>query len=271
MRNKYWRLRRAGSNVIGRKYDCRRRITRTSMPYRKKMNPLISQVLEAAMLICFGLSWPTNAYKNYQARTAAGTSWQFIMLITVGYFAGIAAKIVSGSINWVLAIYILNLVFLAANWGVYFRNRALDKARVAQGAAATAAATANATHELKNVVFATDGSEQSVKAAVFAARTLDLADAKVRVLACAPDASAETKAGQCASTTAHALEQEGLAAICATRTGNPAAEIVAGADDCSADLVVMGSRGLTGLKTVLLGSVSRAVSENAGCPVLIVR
>ena len=36
------------------------------------------------MLICFGLSWPTNAYKSYRAKTAKGTSWQFIALITVG-------------------------------------------------------------------------------------------------------------------------------------------------------------------------------------------
>ena len=43
---------------------------------------MIAQVLEAAMLICFGLSWPINAYKNYKAGTAAGTSWQFILLIT---------------------------------------------------------------------------------------------------------------------------------------------------------------------------------------------
>ena len=42
----------------------------------------MAEVLEAVMLICFGLSWPMNAYKNYKARTAAGTSWQFILLIT---------------------------------------------------------------------------------------------------------------------------------------------------------------------------------------------
>ncbi len=62
----------------------------------------MAEVLEAIMLICFGLSWPLNAYKNYRAGTAAGTSWQFIALITAGYFAGIAAKFVSGNLNWVL-------------------------------------------------------------------------------------------------------------------------------------------------------------------------
>lgn len=65
----------------------------------------MAELLEAIMLICFGLSWPLNAYKNYRAGTAVGTSWQFIALITAGYFAGIAAKFVSGNLNWVLIVY----------------------------------------------------------------------------------------------------------------------------------------------------------------------
>ena len=89
----------------------------------------MAEALEAIMLICFGLSWPMNAYKNFKARTAAGTSWQFILLITLGYFAGIAAKFVSGTINWVLAVYFINVVCISANWVVYFRNRAIDRER----------------------------------------------------------------------------------------------------------------------------------------------
>lgn len=81
------------------------------------------------MLMCFGLSWPMNAYKGYRAETAVGTSWQFIALITLGYFAGIAAKFASGNINWVLAVYFINVVCIAANWLVYFRNRRLDAQR----------------------------------------------------------------------------------------------------------------------------------------------
>ncbi len=91
----------------------------------------MAELLEAIMLLCFGISWPLNAYKNYKAATAAGTSWQFIALITLGYFAGIAAKLVSGNINWVLIVYLINLVFLGFNWGVYFRNRRLDVTRSA--------------------------------------------------------------------------------------------------------------------------------------------
>ena len=89
----------------------------------------MAELLEAIMLICFGLSWPLNAYKNYRAGTAVGTSWQFIALITAGYFAGIAAKFVSGNLNWVLIVYVINVVCIAANWLVYFRNRRLDAQR----------------------------------------------------------------------------------------------------------------------------------------------
>ena len=87
----------------------------------------MAAVLEAIMLVCFGLSWPMNAYKSYKAGTAVGSSWQFIGLITLGYLAGIAAKFVAGNLNWVLAVYFLNLIFLGANWAVYFRNVKLDK------------------------------------------------------------------------------------------------------------------------------------------------
>ena len=66
----------------------------------------MAELLEAVMLICFGLSWPLNAYKNYKAGTAVGTSWQFIALITAGC--------------------------IAANWLVYFRNRRLDARRCSE-------------------------------------------------------------------------------------------------------------------------------------------
>lgn len=79
------------------------------------------------MLICFGISWPLNLVKAYKARTAKGTSLAFILLIITGYLAGIAAKLVSGNINYVLAAYLFNLVAVSLNLAVYFRNASLDK------------------------------------------------------------------------------------------------------------------------------------------------
>ena len=90
----------------------------------------MAAVLEAIMLVCFGLSWPINAVKAYKARTAAGTSWLFLGLITLGYFAGIAAKFVGGTVNWVLIVYFINVAALAANWLIFFRNKRLDHARM---------------------------------------------------------------------------------------------------------------------------------------------
>ena|SRR5918994_6009061 len=43
------------------------------------------------------------------------------------------------------------------------------------------------------------------------------------------------------------------------------------ANENSVDLIVMGSRGLTGFKRLLLGSVANAVVSNARCPVMVVR
>ncbi len=88
----------------------------------------MAEILEAIMLICFGLSWPINAYRSYLAKTAKGTSWQFIALITFGYFAGISAKIVSGNLNWVFAVYLINVICVGINWLVYFRNKRIDAA-----------------------------------------------------------------------------------------------------------------------------------------------
>ena len=87
----------------------------------------MSSVFETIMLVCFGLSWPINAIKAYKARTAKATSLPFILLIFVGYIAGISAKIVSGQINYVFIVYLINIVMVALNLVMYFRNVALDK------------------------------------------------------------------------------------------------------------------------------------------------
>lgn len=87
----------------------------------------MSTLLEAAMLVCFGLSWPINAIKAYKARTAKATSLPFILLIFAGYIAGTTAKIVSGNITYVFIVYLINLTTVMLNIVVYFRNVALDK------------------------------------------------------------------------------------------------------------------------------------------------
>ena len=54
------------------------------------------------------------------------------------------------------------------------------------------------------------------------------------------------------------------------RVGRADAEIVALAEEIEAGLVVLGSRGLGGVKRALMGSVSYSVVRHAHCPVLVV-
>lgn len=89
----------------------------------------MTQILEAAMLICFGFSWPMNVYKNFKAKTAKSMSLPFILLIISGYIAGICAKICSHNVSYVLVVYVLNLLIVAVNVVIYFVNRGYDKKR----------------------------------------------------------------------------------------------------------------------------------------------
>jgi len=91
----------------------------------------LAHLFEAGMLVCFGFSWPINVVKAYKAGTAKSTSLAFIFLIITGYILGISAKIINHQFNYVLAVYLLNLVIVFSNVLVYFRNRSLDKKREA--------------------------------------------------------------------------------------------------------------------------------------------
>jgi nucleotide-binding universal stress UspA family protein len=55
------------------------------------------------------------------------------------------------------------------------------------------------------------------------------------------------------------------------RMGQVALEIVALAEELGVGLIVMGSRGLGGVRRALMGSVSDSVVRYAHCPVLVVR
>lgn len=87
----------------------------------------MAQLLEAIMMICFGLSWPMALVKNIRAKSAKGMSLPFILLIISGYVAGTCAKVISNNITYVLIVYLLNLAIVTMNLVVYFYNRRLDK------------------------------------------------------------------------------------------------------------------------------------------------
>ena len=92
------------------------------------------EILEIIMILCFGASWPFNVVKSYRARTAKGKSLLFLVLIEIGYIAGIAAKLTNpadmaafGEKWYVLFFYVLNFTMVAADVVLYARNKRLDK------------------------------------------------------------------------------------------------------------------------------------------------
>ena len=70
---------------------------------------------------------------------------------------------------------------------------------------------------------------------------------------------------------AQKVRAAGLAVETSVDPAPPAEAIVGVAERIGADLIVMGSRGLTGLKHVLLGSVTERSLRAASCPVLVVK
>lgn len=63
------------------------------------------------------------------------------------------------------------------------------------------------------------------------------------------------------------LREQGLTVETAVRDGEAGPAVVGEAKEWGADLIVIGSRGHTGLRRLLEGSVSRYVVDHAPCPV----
>ena len=104
-----------------------------------KRSKTMAEILEIAMILCFGASWPMNVMKSWRARSTKGKSLAFLCLIFVGYIAGIASKLLneaymaSFSTKWyVLFFYVLNVLMVGADLVLYARNYRLDKAREAK-------------------------------------------------------------------------------------------------------------------------------------------
>ena len=94
----------------------------------------MAEILEIIMIVSFGASWPVNIMKAYKTRTTKGTSLPFLFLVFFGYVAGITSKFINTaymaefSSKWyVVCFYILNLLMVAVDIGIYYRNYLLDK------------------------------------------------------------------------------------------------------------------------------------------------
>lgn len=85
----------------------------------------MNNVFEMLMLICFGVAWPFSLYKSWTTRTTGGKSVAFLMVILLGYIAGITNKVING-LDYVLFFYIANALMVLADSILFFRNKKYD-------------------------------------------------------------------------------------------------------------------------------------------------
>ena len=83
---------------------------------------MIPGVFEAIMLICFGIAWPFSIYRSYTSRSTSGKSLIFLVIVIIGYIAGITNKILTG-IDYVIYLYILNTIMVTIDALLYVRNK----------------------------------------------------------------------------------------------------------------------------------------------------
>ncbi len=78
------------------------------------------------MLVCFGAAWPSSIYKSYTSRTAQGKSLSFLVIVLTGYCAGVLHKLYF-SFDWVILLYLLNGLMIAADILLYIKNARFDR------------------------------------------------------------------------------------------------------------------------------------------------
>jgi len=74
------------------------------------------------MLICFGAAWPFSIYKSYISKSTQGKSGSFLVVILIGYAAGILNKVYYNFDN-VVYLYALNMIMVALDLVLYLRNQ----------------------------------------------------------------------------------------------------------------------------------------------------
>ncbi len=78
-------------------------------------------IFEILMLLCFGAAWPFSIYKSYTSKSVAGKSGYFLVILMVGYVAGILNKVFY-NYDQVIYLYILNLGMVFTDFMLFQRN-----------------------------------------------------------------------------------------------------------------------------------------------------
>ncbi len=124
---------------------------------------------------------------------------------------------------------------------------------------------------IQTIVVGTDGSETAAKALDAAVELGAVLGAELHVVSAYGARQRSSDVEELLAEAARAASCEGLEAATHTRRGDPADALIAVSAELGADLLVIGSRGMSRASRSLLGSVPDKVSHNAPCSVLIVQ
>ncbi|MEE4637742.1 MAG: universal stress protein [Wenzhouxiangella sp.] len=141
---------------------------------------------------------------------------------------------------------------------------------------------------IREILVPVDGSENSIRAATFAMEMAQAMNIGVRLFYVFPAASVEVigiagmsrsdidQAAQAAAQRAFDQTRKGVGEAMIDRVdqetsvGDPAEEIIRFTEDDHAVLVVIGRRGLSRMRSLMLGSVSDKVLRHAKSPVTVI-
>lgn len=83
-------------------------------------------IYEIIMLICFGAAWPFSIYRSYKSGSVAGKSPYFLIIVMLGYVAGILNKVFY-NFDQVVYLYMLNMLMVFTDFMLYVRNARRQK------------------------------------------------------------------------------------------------------------------------------------------------
>ena len=85
----------------------------------------MTHILEAAMLVCFGFSWPFAIVKTVRAKNPAGKSYLFAAFVIAGYIAGSTARFMREGADPVFCLYIFDMLMVLTDTALclYYRKR----------------------------------------------------------------------------------------------------------------------------------------------------
>jgi hypothetical protein len=87
----------------------------------------MGQIMEAVMIICFGLAWPVSVYKSYVSKSTKGKSFLFLLIVLAGYAAGLIHVVLDyPGFSYLTVLYLLNTLMIFIDLLLFLRNRKLE-------------------------------------------------------------------------------------------------------------------------------------------------